>query len=359
MIAHYYPSSDISQSLLYGRNPMKGGEILIASNTDISASPEEQARDWELLSNDYRTKCVCIVISFSKAETEWLRSQNDHGCDKVRTLMLEYIQALKEKGNDITECPYIATRHGNTDCEHYHLYFLTTNIHGRQYRDNHIKKNVTRAAAKIALRYGLEGAPKAMANEKAHQEAEGTRRKERTERKHRPSATQAEIDERIRRREAARKAEKRRQRLKYIVESAGRKAQESPNPEECFLNLLTEEHIHLFIDDKKGLCLSMTDEDGKTRRYSLQKDLGIDMSCIPDLEIMKPKEKEDEANIRKPLMESLRPSQTGASSGPTVRRAPKHVGGIGPSRNAEHEVGNHKSEDDPDWEWKRRNGYSL
>lgn len=72
-------SSDISHSLTYAQNKEKDGEILFANLTDLSATPEEHARDWEALSNDYKTKIYNLVITFTPNETQALRSLPDNG----------------------------------------------------------------------------------------------------------------------------------------------------------------------------------------------------------------------------------------------------------------------------------------
>mgnify|MGYP000775471462 CR=1 FL=1 len=72
-------------------------------------------------------------------------------------------------------------------------------VNGKRFRDNFIHKNANRAAACIALKYGLEAPKKAAEREKAHQEAEGRRKKERARRQHKPFDSQSKIDERMRR----------------------------------------------------------------------------------------------------------------------------------------------------------------
>lgn len=177
MMATVIKSSDISHSLTYAQNKEKDGEILFANLTDLSATPEEHARDWEALSNDYKTKIYNLVITFTPNETQALRSLPDNGWDKVSTLIKEFLSELAERGNDVSECPFVVARHDNTDNEHYHICILTTDIKGNRFNDSFIYKNATRAAAKVAIANGLEGPPKAMEREKAHQEASGKRKK--------------------------------------------------------------------------------------------------------------------------------------------------------------------------------------
>ena len=87
----------------------------------------------------------------------------------------------------------------------------------------------------------------------------------------------------------------------------------------------------------------MTDSGGKVRKYSLAKDFGFDMTLIPNLSIQdKPVVKTQQSPPLKPL-----------------HHAQLNVDGSGSSRNAEHEINDGHNSDDPDEEWKRRNGYKL
>lgn len=330
-------SSDIAHSLSYAQNHGKDGSILLANFTDLSATPVEQAADWLATANNYRTQCYTIIVSFTPEETSLLRSMPDNGRDKVRTIIGDFLDELSARGNDVSEFPYIAARHDNTDNEHYHIVIRTTDINGKRFRDNFINKNANRAAACIALRYGLETPKKAAEREMAHQEADGQRKKERTRRKHKPYDSQSQIDERMRRKRAVEEAQKRKTRLKYIIEKAAR---DSPD----FIGALASEGLTLFHDPKKGLCVRMVDYDGKERQYGLQKDLGIDMSILLAVVL-----------ASSPLKQS-QPTYSLSKS--------KHNSGIkdapsGSSRNAKHEIHDNHSSDDLDDEWKRRNGYKM
>ena len=339
MNARVGKSSDISHCMGYAQNHEKDGGILFANYTDLSASPEEQAQDWIVTANDYRTQCYSIIISFTPEETAMLRSMPDNGRDKVRTIIKDFLDELSQRGNDVSECPYIVARHDNTDNEHYHIVIRTTDINGKRLCDKFINKNANRAAACIAMKYGLETARKAAEREKAHQEAEGQRRKEKAKRQHKPSASQLEIDEKMRRKRAVEEAAKRKSMLKYVIEKAAKKTDST----EAFIAALAEEGITLTRDEKKGICAVMTDPDGKIRKYSLAKDLGVDMTLIPNLSIQdKPVVKSQHSSPLKPL-----------------HHAQLNVDGSGSSRNAEHEINDGRNSDDSDEEWKRRNGYKL
>ena len=347
-------SSDISLSLGYAQNHEKDGGILFANFTDLSASPEEQAQDWMATANDYRTQCYTIIISFTPEDTAMLRSMPDNGRDKVRTIIRDFLDELSQRGNDVSECPYIVARHDNTDNEHYHIIIRTTDIHGKRFCDKFINKNANRAAACIAMKYGLETARKAAEREKAHQEAEGKRLKNKIGRQHKPSATQSQIDEKMRRKRAVEEARKRKAKLKYLIEKAAKGSTD-------FVGALAADGLTLFTDPKKGLCVRVTDSDGKERSYSLQKDLGIDMSIIPPVNITTPGISKAPATkvtaspaMNKPAQSSpLKPKSQSAEIA-NIKDAPS-----GSSRNAEYEIRDGKGTDDPDEEWKRRNGYNM
>ena len=354
MNARVGKSSDISHSLGYAQNREKDGGILFANFTDLSATPEEQAQDWIATANDYKTQCYTIVISFTPNETSMLRSMPDNGRDKVRTIIKDFLDELSQRGNDVSECPYIVARHGNTDNEHYHIVIQTTDINGKRFCDKFINKNANRAAACIALKYGLETARKAAEREKAHQEAEGKRRKDKTARQHKPSVTQSQIDEKMRRKRAVEEARKRKAKLKYLIEKA---VKGSTN----FVGTLAADGLTLFTEPKKGLCVKMTDSEGKERSYRLQKDLGIDMSIIPNINITPPRTSKAPASkvtaspvINKPSQSSPLKSKTKSPGVANIKDAPS-----GSSRNAEYEIRDGKNTDDLDEEWKRRNGYKM
>ena len=344
MNARVGKSPDISHSLTYAQNHDKDGGILIANFTDTTASPEEQARDWMATANNYRTKCYTIIISFTPNETAMLRSMPDNGRDKIRTIIRDFLDELSERGNDVSECPYIVARHDNTDNEHYHIVIRTTDMDGKRFSDKFIYKNANRAAACIAMKYGLEAPLKAAEREKAHQEAEGRRRKEKIKRQHNPSTIQSGIDEKMRRKRAVEDANKRKAILKYVIEKAAKET----NSAEAFISILTNEGITLTRDEKIGLCAVMTDSGGKERKYSLAKDLGVDMTLLPNLSVRE----KSVANIQQ--------------SSPLKTHHPAHVplkglnveGGSG-YRNAEHEIKDGRYSDDPDEEWKRREGYKM
>lgn len=341
--------SDISHSLGYAQNREKDSGILFANFTDLSANPEEQARDWMATANDYKTQCYTIVISFTPRETAMFRSMPDYGRDKVRTINKDFLDELSVRGNDVSECPYIVARHDNTDNEHYHIVIRTTDINGKRFSDKYINKNANRAAACIAMKYGLETARKSAEREKAHQEAEGKRQKERTARQHKPSTTQAQIDEKMRRKRAVEEVKKRKAKLKYLIEKAAKYAPD-------FISALAAEGLTLFNDPKKGLSVRMTDPDGKEYRYGLAKDLDIDIYIIPPTVVAQLQATKVVGAQSSKIAQSRNTtnSRTGSTRLAGVKDAPS-----GSSRNAEYEVHDGRGSDDPDEQWKRNKGFKM
>lgn len=354
MNARVGKSSDISHSLSYAQNRDKDGSILFGNFTDLYATPEEQAQDWIATANDYRTQCYTIIISFTPAETALLRSMPDNGRDKVKTIIRDFLDELAVRGNDTSECPFIVARHDNTDNEHYHIVIRTTDINGKRFSDKFINKNANRTAAYIAMKYGLEAPKKAAEREKAHQEAEGKRRKDRATRQHKPSTSQSQIDEKMRRKRAVEEAQKRKTKLKYLIDKAAKGSSD-------FIGALAADGLTLFTDPKKGLCVRMTDDNGKEYSYSLQKDLGIDISIIPpvNLTLTGTSHSQGSKVTTTPIQNSpaqsspLKP-KSGGSRTANIRDTPS-----GSSRNAENEIRDGWSRDDLDEEWRRNDGFKI
>ncbi len=94
---------------------------------------------------------------------------------------------------------------------------------------------------------------------------------------------------------------------------------------------------------EKGICAVVTDPGGKVKKYSLAKDLGVDMTLIPNLSI------QDKPVVKTQKSSPLKP----------IHQPRFNVDGSGSSRNAEHEINDGRNSDDSDEEWKRRNGYKL
>lgn len=204
------------------------------------------------------------------------------------------------------------------------------------------------------MKHGLETARKAAEREKAHQVAEGKRRKERTARQHKPSTSQAQIDEKLRRKRAVEDARKRKAKLKYLIEKAAKGSTD-------FVVTLSGDGLTLFADPKKGLSVKMTDSNGKEYRYGLQKDLGIDMSIIIPVNIIPPGTPKTPVTKVAAAPAIIQPSQSSPlkPTSKSTRITNIKDAASGGSRNAEYEIRDGKGTDDPDEEWKQRNGYKM
>lgn len=378
MIANVQGSSNISHSLAYGQNPEKGGEVFLMNGTDVLASPEQQARDWEAMSNDYKTKCYNIVISFSDSDSEKIRQIKDVG-KRVwfeRMVIRAFLDAMAEKGNNVYDCPFVAVHHGNTDNEHFHITVLTTTMDGRRMKDKFIKLNATRAAAKVSEQYGLEAAPKALRNERAHQEAAGKRLDgagkdgTRPRRVHAHSRDEDTFMSRIRRREAVVRAEKRRKVCKFVIEKVARSS-----TKDNFVDNLRKEGLGLFHDPKDGLYVVMK-EDEREYSYILSKNLGVDVSLLPAIDVnaitrqRRPGKETDAQNAKDVTQKPARGMAVNAASN-AIGRVATGIAAVsarlnvssgsssGQSQQGDQSHSGSYSQDDPDEEWKRRNGYHL
>ena len=378
MIANVQGSSNISHSLAYGQNPEKGGEVFLMNGTDVLAGPEQQARDWEAMSNDYKTKCYNIVISFSDSDSEKIRQIKDVG-KRVwfeRMVIRAFLDAMSEKGNNVYDCPFVAVHHGNTDNEHFHITVLTTTMDGRRMKDKFIKLNATRAAAKVSEQYGLEAAPKALRNERAHQEAVGKRLSgagkdgARPRRVHAYSRDEDTFMSRIRRREAVVRAEKRRKVCKFVIEKVARSS-----TKDNFVDNLRKEGIGLFHDPKDGLYVVMK-EDEREYSYLLSKNLGVDVSLLPAIDMnlitrqRHPGKETDAQNAKDVTQKPARGMAVNAASN-AIGRVATGIAAVsarlnvssgsssGQSQQGDQSHSGSYSQDDPDEEWKRRNGYHL
>lgn len=388
-------SGNIAFSLTYGQNPEKGGECFFSNYLDPTLSPAEQAADWEAMSNDYKNKVCQIIISFGEKDTRKFR-QMENTAERVkleRQILAAFFRELAAKGNDISKTAYGVFHHGNTDNEHFHAYILMTDLEGKKWSDSFIKKNCTRAAAKVSIDFGLEGCPKAITRELAHQRHGGRikrtlqdKRENSRKRKynstvdseghiHRDRGTSDDstvINERMRRQHAAQMAKKRKRQFKYLTEKA---AEGVSSPERIIANAMAS-GIRLFLDPRLGISMSAVDEEGKERRYALESDLEVNMSLFPEgVRLMletdyvraadKRKAEESKvkaAKVKKPVVAApskpeppKRQARPGNVAGGIKQVLPNSGGSS--SQNREYEVGNNrKSDDDLDEEWKHRNG---
>ena len=266
MIAKVNTTSHISRSVLYGQNEQKGGEVLLYNFVDMAATPEEQAADLNAMSNSYRVKAYNIILSFDDRDTEILRQMDDRRRFSFeRDVIRAFIEEMVKRGTNLMDCPFVVARHGNTDNEHFHMTVLTTTIDGHRIHDSYIKKNAIRSAACISERFGLRAAPMALRNEIAHQVAvdngTATTRRPKRVRNHQPG-TMDTIQDRIRRRDAIERANRRKEQLRKLIEKIAKEAIAAD-----FAERLKAEGMTL-CQKKKEWGVTVTLEDGKERTYT-------------------------------------------------------------------------------------------
>lgn len=341
-------SKDISYSLMYGQNPKKGGEVLLHQGVDTTLSAEEQAQEWQEMSNNYKQKLCSIIISFSDEDTAIIRSipSKERRIQFERELIMDFIHEMAARGNNIDEAPFIVAHHDNTDNEHFHISVLMTTLDGKRFKDKMIGQNAQRACAKISMRYGLQGCQKAVERERGHQRVQNrkARADEKSHLKQRKSQVEQDIDfinKKMHRREAIQQAKKRRTMVKYIVEEVARKSNVAN-----FKDNLAKESFQLYWD-KKNSCWGVRGFlDGKIRSYNF-KSLKVDISLVPAMQPpMEAKEFQTVAvshtRTQTPtLAPAPQPSNTVRRSLSGIGRSLNQQGGSG-DENREYEVGDHE-----------------
>lgn len=379
MIANVQVSNSIASSLSYGQNPEKGGEIFICNYTDVTASTQEQIKDWEAMSNNYRNKCYNIVISLSDKDTEKIRQIKDINKRVAfeRKFIKSFMDELAARGNNVYDCPFIVAHHGNTNNEHFHICILNTTIYGKHLRDSFFKKNACRSAAKVSEKYGLEAAPRALNNERNHQKAVGERTKKEENKSSKREYAKVEKDHyKLKyRAERVRLANKRKAKCKFIIESI---ATDKQTTEENFISKLSDAGIELHHDSKLGYFIIIRDEEDEDKKYSylLKKHLKVDSSILPkvDTKSISMPWKQDKVSTKEFTSNSVDPivkqkvcknnkqtptSSNSVSTGKVLQSLSKPVkeghqtlqGNINPDGSSNH------NDDDLDEQWKKRNGY--
>lgn len=393
----------MAYTLSYGQNPEKGGEVFYLNETLEGQTPKEMADDWLAIANKYSPMCYHIVISMSDGDTEKIRSI-DNPADRVefeRNVIDAFMCELDQRGNNVFDCPFVVAHHENTDNEHFHIAILMTTVDGRRLHDSFIKKNAVRAAAKISEEYGLEAAPRALYLEQQHQKAVGTRKEEprpddsnekresRDDQSKKRTYTRVEKDpsELKERQRRAIRAQQRKQRCKYMIEKL---AQDKTTTDANFLSRLVSEGISLYRDPyEQCLYAEIFDEDDdKTRTYSIEKELGVDLLLLQRLNVnVTVKERIDKVGTKKyqelkAKVEKERKAaeaKAATTSRKTVKRTTGNSkatktaktsygrkgsgilnasGGAAHGQNREHEVGGHHgSSDDLDEKWRLESGY--
>jgi len=403
MIAKVLRSDNVTYTLSYGQNSEKGGEVFYLNETLEGQTPKEMADDWLAIANKYSPMCYHIIISMSNGDTEKIRSI-DNPADRVefeRNVIDAFMRELDQRGNNVFDCPFVVAHHENTDNEHFHIAILTTTVDGRRLRDSFIKKNAVRAAAKVSEEYGLEAAPRALYLEQQHQKAVGTRKEEprpddsnekresRDDQSKKRTYTRVEKDpgELKERQRRAIRAQQRKQRCKYMIEKL---AQDKTTTDANFLSRLVSEGISLYRDPyEQCLYAEIFDEDDdKTRTYSIEKELGVDLLLLQRLNVnVTVKERIDKVGTKKyqelkAKVEKERKAaeaKAATTSRKTVKRTTGNSkatktaktsygrkgsgilnasGGAAHGQNREHEVGGHHgSSDDLDEKWRLESGY--
>lgn len=289
MIAKVNFSPNISRSLAYGGNELKGGEIFLQSGYITDLSPEENAARWERMSNDYRNKTVHVILSFSDKDTQKLRCMTEADrIAKEQGMLREFMDVLAEKGNNVKDCPFVCFHHGNTNHDHLHLYVLMTTWEGKRLDTSFIGKNADRAAARVSILWNMEGPLRAVKAEWKHMLKTGTITEDRIsdqlwecysqprpKRHHEWSADQDIINERLRRKEAVEAAAKRKKKYAFIVSETAKECKGTGE----FIAKLRDKGIDFINDPKKGCSIRFFDKD-KYYTYSFRQ-LQLDPSIVP------------------------------------------------------------------------------
>lgn len=377
MMATVSTSTDIAHTLCYGQNPVKGGSLILCNLTDETATPEQQAKDWEALSNNYKTKLHHIVISFSDADTVKIRGMPP--AERARfecAIVIDFMDELQRRGNNVYDCPFVIAHHGNTNNEHFHIAILNTTKDGTHFKDSHTKKNACRAAACISMKYGMEAPPKAVRNERNHQAAQAKRKGQTladvqdTGKKRKYNRVKKDPNELRYRAERIRLAEKRKKTCKYIIESV---AKDKTTTASNFVDRLKAQGLSLFHDSDEGYYIEMHDDkEDKNYTYLLEKDLGVDVALLPKLDNSKinkdrkPKKVKPAKEVVSHATRSTQKKQTSSISVANTGRLGKGINTAAGSHGGQTQQGNvnpdgsaNSNDDDMDEQWRRRNGYHM
>ena len=360
MIAKVNSTSHITRAVMYGQDERKGGEVLLFQHVDMTVSSEEQAADLNAMSKpSFRVKAYNIILSLDDIDTEKIRQMEEgRRYTFEREIIKAFIAEMEKRGTNIIDCPFVVARHGNTDNEHFHMTVLTTTIDGEHIHDSYIRKNAIRAAAKVSEDYGLRAAPKALRNEIAHQvatgerdtNARGTRRV-----RNRQSNTAENIQERMRRREAIEKAERRKAMLKRNIERIA-----SGSTVANFAEKLKTEGITL-CQLQKGWGVTVTfEEEDKERTYTFAQ-LDVDNELVTPLLVISSKAREEPSNKHRASERKKRVPSPSGSITHTVKKSGRILNqtmGLSGGYSREDEVSKGRYEDSDD-EWRRRGGHSM
>lgn len=362
MMATLHYSQDLSESLNYGCNPEKEGDIVLQRGYFGNLSPDENAARWEEMSNDYTNIAAHYIVSFSNEDTAKLRRLAEPERKKMeRKILNEFINDVVAKGNNITDCPFVAFHHDNTDNEHIHLFVLMTTWEGKRLRTDFDKKNASRAAARISIKWNLTGPVRSVMPEWYHMLKTGAitedqmpdqvrkeieRREKakevnkeqgRKKRHHTLSDDVNVINDRMRRQQSAKDAEKRKKKYAFLVTEAAKGSKDR----KTFLEKLSKEDVEFFINQKGQFSIRFIEND-KEFSYSF-KQLKLDESIVPYMAAPKEDEKATPKVVNRHDRASTIKSvpQNGRSRGKASRPSLPSGGGAG-DENREWEVGDHE-----------------
>lgn len=187
-----------------------------------------------------------------------------------------WMEEVKKRGTDISSAPFIIAHHGNTMCDHFHINILMITYEGKRFDDRFIGFNSQRACAKISEEYGLEACPKALENELFHQAAIAGEQQENKRRKRQRTDDINKIQDKMRRKQKAAEAKKRRDGYKFVIEQTAKAC-----TKDNFVAKLKEQGLEFQINSK-GEYSIIVDVNGKQQAYTFKK-LGVDMSIIPNM----------------------------------------------------------------------------
>ena len=154
MFANVQPTRSLKSSLYYDRalrNPEKGGKVIMANGVGLHMSPTAQLAMLEAYVNPkFKVKAYSVVISHSDEDNERLKDP------KFRELLLhEFVNECKNRGIDLDNIPYIIPEHTNTDNDHYHMLMLINHFDGTRIDTQYLGKRMALAAVDVSKKYGL------------------------------------------------------------------------------------------------------------------------------------------------------------------------------------------------------------
>lgn len=156
MVADVGRSTNISATLMYNRNDLKGGEVILSSGIDPALPATVQAAALEAMHNPaFRIKAHTIVISHGNRDSKILTPEQEVKCLKA------FLKELEAEGVNVDAAPWVIARHGNTDNTHYHMAIMNTCYDRSRFPSEFLGAKATRAAARASLAIGLECPPKA------------------------------------------------------------------------------------------------------------------------------------------------------------------------------------------------------